>query len=34
VAIGFVSFLLWHKLLAGAESVDRKSALKPAAPTD
>ena len=27
VAIGFVSFLLWHDLLAGAENVDRKSAL-------
>lgn len=28
VGIGFVSFLLWHNLLAGAESVDRKSALR------
>lgn len=27
VGIGFVSFLLWHDLLAGAESVDRKAAL-------
>ena len=27
VAIGFVSFLLWHDLLAGVESVDRKHAL-------
>ena len=27
VGIGFVSFLLWHELLAGAENVDRKSAL-------
>ena len=27
VGIGFVSFLLWHDLLAGAENVDRKSAL-------
>lgn len=30
VAIGFVSFLLWHNLLAGAESVDRKKALRAA----
>ena len=27
VGIGFVSFLLWHGLLAGAESVDRKAVL-------
>jgi uncharacterized protein (TIRG00374 family) len=27
VGIGFVSFLLWHDLLAGAESVDRKAVL-------
>ena len=25
--IGFVSFLLWHDLLAGAETVDRKAVL-------
>jgi uncharacterized membrane protein YbhN (UPF0104 family) len=31
VGIGFVSFLLWHDLLAGAENVDRKSALRDAA---
>lgn len=31
VGIGFVSFLLWHALLAGAESVDRKRALRDAA---
>lgn len=30
VGIGFVSFLLWHDLLSGAESVDRKSTLKDA----
>ncbi len=34
VAIGFVSFLLWHELLAGAETVDRKTALKPVTPAE
>ncbi|MFZ1771037.1 MAG: lysylphosphatidylglycerol synthase transmembrane domain-containing protein [Caldilinea sp.] len=28
VGIGFVSFLLWHDLLSGAETVDRKTVLK------
>lgn len=28
VGIGFVSFLLWHDLLAGAETVDRKTVLQ------
>ena len=27
VGIGFVSFMLWHNLLAGAETVDRKAVL-------
>ncbi|HAJ35059.1 MAG TPA: TIGR00374 family protein [Chloroflexi bacterium] len=30
VGIGFISFMLWHDLLAGAETVDRKSALRDA----